>query len=183
MNITRIGFVVLIVGAILFMNASSSHVSGYSTHNYGSLKQNETQAFVILIAPVGPVQIAIGGADHPFLSSPGGGTNVVANVSVHVKITDPQNKTLVEQDVISPHLLNFEFKERGAYTVSVTNKDPEETTMPITVIFDANNPQNREADKFLLSITLTTLGAVIVSVGLVINFVSNHRKQTQKKVG
>lgn len=177
MNITRIGSVILLIGVILLTHASASHVSGYNTYSY-PLKQNETRSYFILIAPVGPAQIVIGGAERPSISRPEGfGFSVVSNVSVHVKITDPQNKTLIEQDAITPYPLDFEFEERGSYTVSITNKDPEETSMPITVIFDSNNPQNKETDKFQLSLILIALGAVVFLAGLVVNFALKHRKK------
>lgn len=88
MNITRIGLVTLIVGLVLLLNASSSHVSGYGGVSYGEFKQNETQTYVILIAPVGPATIVIGGADYRPSSMPaavGGGQFAVYNVSVHMK--------------------------------------------------------------------------------------------------
>ncbi len=180
MNITRIGLVTLIVGLVLLLNASSSHVSGYGGVSYGEFKQNETQTYVILIAPVGPATIVIGGADYRPSSMPaavGGGQFAVYNVSVHMKITDPQNNTLTEQDVITPYELDFEFKSRGAYTVYITNTGVEESKLPLTVIFDIGNPENREADKFQLSLILTAAGVVIVFAGLVINFPKQRKQQ------
>lgn len=179
MNITRIGTVILLIGIIFFTHASSSHISGYNTYSY-PVNKNETLSYVILVAPVGPAQIVIGGADYrPILGIPAGvgGSSVVANVSVHVKITDPQNNTLVKQDAITPIPIDFEFKERGSYTVSITNKDPEETSMPITVIFEFLDPQNKETDKFQVSLLLIALGAVVFLAGLVVKFALKHRKK------
>jgi hypothetical protein len=181
MNITRIGTVILLIGIIFFTHASSSHISGYNTYSY-PVNKNETLSYVILVAPVGPAQIVIGGADYrPIIGLPAGvgGSSVVANVSVNVKITDPQNNTVVEQDGITPIPIDFEFKERGSYTVSITNKVPEETSMSITVIFEFLDPQNKETDKFQLSLILTALGAIVFVAGLVINFTLKH-KQKQK---
>jgi len=177
MNITRIGFVFLIVGLILLMNASSSYVSGYTTHIYGTLEQNETLPYVILIGSVGPTTLAIGGADHPLRGSPGG-SNVVANVSVHMIVTDPQNNTLAEQDVITPYLLDVDLKSRGAYTISVTNKDAKESAIPLTVIFETNNPENKEADKYLFSLILTGIGLTILVIGFVINLHGSKKQQS-----
>ena len=181
MSITRIGLVSLIVGLILLMNASSSHVSGYSTRSYDILKQNQTQTYVILIGPVGPSTIAIGGADNPSIfGTPTGldSTRVVSNVGVYMKVTDPDSNMLAEQEVITPYLLDIDFKSRGIYTVYVTNKDVKETIIPITVIFETNNPQNKEADKFLLSLSLTALGVVIMLVGSIINFLKQRKQHT-----
>jgi len=173
MNITRVGLVSLIVGLILFMNASSSHVSGNLTCSFDILDENDTQSYVILTAPVGPANMAVGlpPTRHPGLPE-GFGQYDLVDVPVHLKVTDADNKTLVEQDVVTPYSFDADFKERGIYTVYVTNKGTEKTTMPLTVIFDFNNPQNREADKFMLSIVLTAVGAAIIVVGFVINFVS-----------
>ena len=60
MNITRIGFVSLIVGLILLLNASSSHVSGHSSVSRGAFEENQTQTYLILIGSVGPATIGIG---------------------------------------------------------------------------------------------------------------------------
>lgn len=90
---------------------------------------------------------------------------------------DPQNNTLTEQDVITPYELDFEFKSRGAYTVYITNTGVEESKLPLTVIFDIGNPENREADKFQLSLILTAAGVVIVFAGLVINFPKQRKQQ------
>jgi hypothetical protein len=180
MNITRIGLVTLIVGLILLMNASSSHVSGYTTLTYGALGQNETETYVLLIGPVGPTTLAIGGADYkPIYSTPAGvgGSTVVANVSVHMKVTDPENNTLAEQDVMTPYLLDLDLKSRGAYTVYVTNKNTENSTIPLTVIFEIGNPENREADKFLVSLILTAAGVLILFAGLVISFPKQRKQQ------
>jgi hypothetical protein len=49
--------------------------------------------------------------------------------------------------------------------------------MPLGIIFDFHNPDNKEADKYLLSIALTALGAAITAAGFVITFVSKHSKQ------
>ncbi|PVX23608.1 MAG: hypothetical protein CW716_11775 [Candidatus Bathyarchaeum sp.] len=179
MNITRIGTVILLIGVIFFTHASASHISGYHTYSY-PVNKNETLSYVILVAPVGPAQIVIGGADYrPIIGLPAGvgGSNVVANVSVHVKITDPQNNTVVEQDVITPYPVDFEFKERGSYTVSITNKDPEETSMPITVIFEMLDPKNKETDKFLVSQIIVASGAVVFLAGLVITLALKHRQK------
>lgn len=178
MNITRIGTVILLIGIIFFTHASASHISGYNTYSHLSLKQNETRSYVILVAPVGPAQIVVGGAEYPYSSRPEGSSSyVVSGVSVHVKITDPQNNTVVEQDAISPVPIDFEFKERGSYTVSITNKDPEETSMPITVIFEFIDPQNKETDKFQVSLILIALGAVVFLGGLVVNFALKYGKK------
>jgi hypothetical protein len=49
--------------------------------------------------------------------------------------------------------------------------------MPITVIFEFLNPQNKETDKFQLSLILTALGAIVFVAGLVVNFALKQKKQ------
>ena len=178
MNITRIGFASLIVGLILLMQASSSHVSGNTTHSYEIMAENETQSYVILIAPVGPANITIGLQPTFDASLPGGfGRYNLVEIPVHLKVYDPANRTLAEQDIVTPYSFDVNFKARGSYIVYVTNKGTENTTMPVSVIFERNNPQNREADKFLLSITLTALGAILIPTGMTMKLVSKRRQQ------
>jgi hypothetical protein len=178
MNITRAGFVLLIVGLILLMNASSSHVSGHLSHKYGELDEGESQKYVIITAPVGPANMCIGLQRESVSGLPPGFFQYdLTDVPVHMKFTDPNNNTIAEKDVITPYCFDVNFETRGVYTVHVTNNGNATTTMPLDIIFDFHNPDNKEADKYLLSIALTALGAVITGAGLVINFVSKHRKQ------
>jgi len=176
MNITRAGSALLIVGLILLMNASSSHVSGHLTNSVGHLAEGESQHYVILTAPVGPANMCIGlHPKNPFASDlpPGFNQYDLTDVPVHMKFTDPNNNTIAEKDVITPYCFDVTFNERGAYNVYVTNNGNATTSMPLGIIFDFHNPDNKEADKYLLSIILTALGALVVTVGIVINFIRN----------
>ncbi|MGD9130765.1 MAG: hypothetical protein PVH73_04230 [Candidatus Bathyarchaeota archaeon] len=180
MNITRIGLVSLIVGLILLMNASSSHVSGRLSVSYGELDEGESQSYVILTAPVGPANMCIGlrqSSPHSADMPPGFNQYDLTDVPVHVKFIDLNNNTIAEKDVITPYCFDVTFNERGAYNVYVTNNGNATTTMPLGIIFDFHNPENREADKYMLSIVLTALGAAITAAGFVITFVSKHSKQ------
>ena len=185
MNITRIGIVSLIVGLILLLNASSSHVSGHSSASYGILAEGESQSYVVLIAPVGPANMCIGlHPKNPFSDLPPGFNQYdLTEVPVHMKFVDTNNKTVAEQDVTTPYCFDVNFEARGVYTVHVTNNGNASTTMPLGVIFDFHNPANREADKYILSIALTALGTAITSAGFVINFVSKHRKPRKQPSG
>lgn len=184
MNITRAGLVLLIVGLILLMNASSSHVSGHLSSSYGLLDEGETQSYVILTAPVGPANMCIG--LHPNRlpgMPPGFGQYDLTDVPVHLKVTDPNNQTVAEQDIITPYCFDVNFDTRGAYTVHVTNKGTNTTSMPLGIIFDFHNPANKEADKYLLSIVLTALGAVAVVVGFFVNFFKKQKTAKQHSKG
>lgn len=178
MNITRAGSALLIVGLILLMNASSSHVSGRLSHNYGELDEGESQTYVILTAPVGPANMCIGlQTESPSGLPPGFNKYDLTDVPVHIKFTDPNNNTIAEKDVITPYCFDVTFNERGAYTVHVTNNGNATTTMPLVILFDFHNPDNKEADKYLLSIILTALGALLVTVGIAMKFVLGQIRQ------
>jgi hypothetical protein len=101
----------------------------------------------------------------------------LTDVPVHVKLVDANNKTVVEKDVITPDCFDVNFGARGTYTVQVTNNGNESTTMPLTVIFDFHNPANREADKYMVSITLTSLGAALTVAGLLLNIALKHKNR------
>ena len=178
MNITRAGSALLIVGLILLLNASSSHVARRSSVNYGMLDEGESQSYVILTAPVGPANMCIGlHSENPFADElpPGFNQYDLTDVPVHMKLTDPNNNTIVEKDVITPYCFDVTFNQRGAYTVHVTNNGNATTTMPLVIIFDFFNPENKEADKYVLSIILTALGALLVTVGIALKFVWSKR--------
>lgn len=175
MNLKRIGFASLIIGLILLLTSASSNTSGLKTYSFDSLDENQTQTYKILIAPVGPANVSIGFSPEPAPYLPEGFSQIETNLPVHFILTDTKNKTLAEQNVITPHFLDIDFKTRGVYTVYVTNKGTEEVCIPIGVQFEYNNPQNKEADKFLLSLISTVLGAVVVCTDFVVNFVSRRR--------
>jgi hypothetical protein len=180
MNLTRIGLVSLIIGSILLLNTSSSHVSGHSTVSYGILDEGQSQTYFILIAPVGPANMCIGlHPDNPYSSLPAGFNQYdLTDVPVHVKFVDANNKTVVEKDIITPYCFDVNFGTRGTYTVQVTNNGNASTTMPLGIIFDFNNPANREADKYLVSLILVVLGPMLTFVGLALDIISKHKMHT-----
>ena len=177
MNKMRMGTVSLIVGLILLMNASSSHVPREKIHCYGSVGVNETQCYIILAAPVGVGNITIGFYRSRGSVAPPGFDDVVI-LPVHMKVDDPANQTLAEQDIVTPYSFEVVFKTRGSYKVYVTNKGTEESSIPVGVRFEGG-PQNREKDKLLVSIALTALGAVLISTDMIMRLFS-RRSQQQK---
>ena len=177
MNITRVGLASLIVGLILLMNASSSHVSGINSVSYDIMGENETQYYVILTAPVGVANLTIGLQPTFDASLPAGfGRYNLVEIPVHLKVYDPANQTLAEQDIVTPYSFDVNFKARGSYKVYVTNKGTENSTIPVSVIFERNNPQNREADKFLLSIALTAIGTILIPTSMIMKLVLKRRQ-------
>lgn len=179
MNLTRLGFASLIVGLILIFNSSSSHVSGIKTRSFGALDENQAQTYLVMMASVGPANLGIGlQTSRPEGLPEGLSDSDYSDVIVHVKFVDPNNKTIIEENIVTPYTFDVNFKTRGIYTVYVTNKGAEKTNMPLSIIFDLHNPQNKDADKFLLSIVLTVVGAILVVVGVIMNLIMKH---TQRK--
>jgi hypothetical protein len=107
--------------------------------------------------------------------------NDSVTVPVHLKVTDPANRTLLEQDMVTPGTFPIEFKTRGEYRVYLTNNGNEKSPIPIGTTFELGNPQNREADKYLLAIVLTMSGAVFIAAGLTMKFASKKLKNTNSK--
>ena len=157
------------------MNAASSHVIGSSIYASGEVSPGETSCNVLLMAPVGQGNLTIG-----YNKSPGSRQqlpswmNESVTAPIHLKVTDPANQTLLEQDIVTPGTFPIEFKTRGQYNVYITNNGKMAITIPIGTTFEMGNPQNREADKYLLSLLLIAAGAVCTVVGLTVNLVSKR---------
>ena len=65
-----------------------------------------------MIAPVGVGNITLGFFRSPDSLSPPGFENVV--LPVHMKVEDPTNQTIIEQDIITPYSLKIDFKKVNA---------------------------------------------------------------------
>ncbi len=171
----------LIIGLILLMNTATEHVPGDFIYSYGEVEVNETYCYVVSIAPVGIGNITIGffsppESDIKIGNTPPGFLEPVT-LPIHVKVEDPANQTLFEEDIISPYSFEVEFNLRGQYSVYLTNNGDEKSPIPMGVRFPygEGNPINREADKFLLGIILSTLGMSFVALGLIIKlFLKRH---------
>lgn len=100
---------------------------------------------------------------------------------VHLKVVDPAGQTLLEQDIVTPAIFPINFDTRGEYKIYLTNNGSERSGIGIGLMFQSNNPQNREADKYLLSCTLIAVGAVVVAVGLTLNLVIKLRNNAKSK--
>jgi len=181
MNITRLGLVSLIVGLILLLNASSQHVGLNMIHSYGEIAPNQTDGYVLFMAPVGTGNFTCGYYRYPGMPAPLTEFDTSAYdavvLPVHLKIEDPTNKTVFEHDIVTPLSLEMDFNVRGFYKVYITNQGNETKTVSVGLRFTQYEPINREADKYLLSIVLTAVGAVVTAVGFAVSFVLKHRKQ------
>jgi len=159
------------------MNASSEHVPQNDIYSLGDVNVKETYCYIISIAPVGPGNITIGffrytstllSVDAP---PPGLFADYVI-LPIHVEIKDPANQTLVNKDIVTPCSFAVDFKTRGDYKVYLTNDGNKSSSIPIGVQFEEGNPQNREADKYLLAEILTASGAAltIISISMAVHF-------------
>jgi hypothetical protein len=159
----------LITGLILLLNSWSSHVPNYASLSSGEVKANETLSYSVFIAPVGIGNITIGYHRQPgssLPSTPGMNDSVV--LPVHLSVKTPVNQTLIEKDIITPYSFQTNFNERGEYTVHVTNKGAEASSIPIGLIFlETNGNSNRETDKFSLSVILMICGLALFSINLI----------------
>jgi hypothetical protein len=165
------------------LNAASSHVTGSSIVSFYTVNPEETSCYVLFMAPVGHGNFTIGynrDFDRNWTQLPPGIPETVV-LPVHLKITDPAGQTLLEKDIVTPAVFPLNFDARGEYRVYITNNGNESSSMPIGTKFEMNNPQNREADKYLLSCSLIAVGAVVIAVGLTLNLVSKLRNNAKSK--
>lgn len=136
-----------------------------------------------MIAPVGVGNITVGIA-RTQSNAPTGADTVSPDLfpdyyvlPVHFEVKDPANQTVVEQDLVTPGSFEVNFKTRGKYTVYITNQGNERSPTHIGVMFEEGNPENREADKYTLSITLTASGIALIVIGMAVNRVLKTRPQ------
>jgi hypothetical protein len=144
----------------------------------------ETDGYVMFMPPVGDGNLTVGFHRYPDTGAPtppGFADDVVA--SVHIQVDDPANRTIIEEDIVTPYSFEVDFNSRGLYKVYLTNNGNETAEIPIGLRFKPYNAENREADKYLLSIVLIVLGGIIAVVGFVINFFGTQKtKQYSKRL-
>jgi hypothetical protein len=164
------------------INAASPHVSLLTNSVDGEVDQGETYCKVLFMAPVGKGNLTVG-----YNIPPGRNSTLslflpdYVVLPVHLKVIDPAGRTLLEQDIVTPAIFPINFDTRGEYKVYLTNNGPERSGIGIGTMFESNNPQNREADKYLLSWMLIAVGAVCIAVGLTLNLVSKLRNSARSK--
>jgi hypothetical protein len=173
------------------MNSSSEHVIGSYVYNRGEVKVGEISCNVILIGPVGRGNITVGffkTSETTPMSDGGPPVGLFPDyvvLPVYVKVVDPSNKVLFENDMITPGSFTVDFVRRGEYKIYLTNNGEKISSIPVGTEFDlskdVNNIQNIEADKYLLSITLTLLGAGLVSIGVIIQLSKHQLMHKPKK--
>jgi hypothetical protein len=165
------------------INASSEHLPEVAIWGFGEVDVNETYCYVLSTAPVGIGNLTVGYANAPSGESssadapPSGLFPDAYVLPIHLEVKDPANQTLVEQDLVTPGSFEVDFKTRGQYSVYITNKGNESSPMPIGVRFDEGKSQNREADKYILSIILTVSGVASIVIGIVMKLISKQQHQ------
>ncbi len=164
------------------LNAASSHVILAHNSVNGEVDPGETSCKVLFMAPVSQGNLTIG------YNIPPGRSSTLSEflpdyvvLPVHLKVVDPAGQTLLEQDIVTPAIFPINFDTRGEYKIYLTNNGSERSGIGIGLMFQSNNPQNREADKYLLSCTLIAVGAVVVAVGLTLNLVIKLRNNAKSK--
>jgi len=198
-TLTRCGLIFLILGAVLLFSIWTSPVVQSSKAGIGTVDPGETFAYGLFMAPVGLGNLVVEGdtlmAPPPSkseLENPNsdGSIHVDAplirieyEVLVHLVVVSPSGVTLVDEEIVTPYTVPLNFDERGEYVVYVTNMGDENAPIPISVKFPKDaGVVNREADKFLVSIILTAIGAVIFCLGLFVSLILKHKKVGAKIV-
>jgi len=182
-NVTRLGFIVMIIGVILLSSLWTASVMQTRKAGFGYVEPGETSSYGLFMAPVGLGNFVVEGialvppsqADEP-------PTRVVFEVPVHLVVVSPSNVTLVDMEIGTPHTVQLNFNERGEYVVYATNLGNE--SYPITL--SLNFPRDggvvyREADKFLVSLILTISGVVLFCLGLITSLFLKHKRDSTKK--
>ena len=173
----------LLIGLILLLNVSSVHIPRNAIYNSGDVSVNETYCYVISIAPVGHGNITVGffralGSAAPE-NAPSGLFKDFVTLPVQIEVKDTENKTLINNDIVTPGSFPVDFKTRGEYKVYLTNEGNESSPIPIGVQFEEGNLQNREADKYILAETLTLSGATVTIIGITLELLIKQRQKIQ----
>jgi hypothetical protein len=167
----------------MMINAASSHVAASSIASYFTVNPEETSCYVLFMAPVGHGNFTVGYNKDPDFTRQNLPPGIPENVTlpVHLKVTDPAGQTRLEKDIVTPASFPLNFDMRGEYKVYLTNNGNESSAIPIGAKFEMNNPQNREADKYLLSCSLIAVGTICVAVGLTLTLVSKLKNNANSK--
>ena len=195
-NVTRIGLIVTIIGAILLSSLWVAPVTQTEKAGLAYVKPGETFSYGLFMAPVGLGNLVIESdtlvaPEPPPNANASGGpvrvdeppTRVVFKVPVHLVVVSPSNVTLVDVECVIPHTVQLNFNERGEYIVQATNMGNESYPIPVSLKFPRDGDVvYREADKFLVSLILTVSGLVLFCLGLSTSLFLKHKRDSTKKV-
>lgn len=191
-NTTRLGLILLIIGVVLLFNVWVAPMFQSLRYQHFTVDPGVTFAYGVFVAPVGLGNIGVESntvmAPDPTeeeLANPNedGSISVAAPVIpveyeafVRLVVVSPSGVTLVDEQDATPFSVSVDFTERGEYVLYVTNLGNETVPIPVSVNFPPDvGVVYREADKFLVSIILTTSGAVLLCIGLATTLISKHK--------
>jgi hypothetical protein len=195
-NFTRLGLILMIIGAVLLFSLWTASLPWSSKMGSGLVKPGETLSYGLFMAPVGLGNLVLEGdtlvapTPPPNANASGGPVRVDAppirvefDVPVHLVVVSPSNVTLVDEEIVTPHTVQLDFEERGEYIVHGTNMGNESYPISVSIKFPPDsNVENRESDKFLVSLILTVSGFVLFCLGLSTSQFYKHKRNTAKKV-
>lgn len=195
-NFTRLGLILIIIGAVLLFNFWAASLPWSSKMGTGPIEPGETKSYGLFMPPVGLGNLVVEGdmlvppTPPPNATAVDGAIQVDASptrvefvVPVHLVVVSPSNVTLVDVEVVTPHTVQLDFKERGEYIVHGTNMGNESYPISVSLKFPHDGDVvNREADKFLVSLVLTVSGFVLFCLGLSTSLFLKHKRNNAKKV-
>ncbi|MDR0460291.1 MAG: hypothetical protein LBH62_02470 [Nitrososphaerota archaeon] len=197
-NSTRLGLILLILGAILLFNVWTAPVVHSYKYQWFTVDPDVTFAYVFFASPVGLGTIGVESTtvvapdptEEELANPTADGKIIVAAPVIPVKydafvrlvVVSPSNVTLVDRQDDTPFSVPMDFTERGKYVLYVTNLGNETVPIPVSVNFPLDaGVVYREADKFLVSIILTASGATLLCIGLTTTLITK-RKKTDTKI-
>ncbi len=182
-NATRLGLILVIIGAILLFNVWTAPVIQFSKTQLNPVKSGETFAYGLFMAPVGLGNITFDGEVMKVIPGSTGPVFVDVAVPMHVVVVSPSGVVLVDTETVTPCSFKVDFAERGEYVVNVTNMSDEDNSIPVAVEFPKDTGVvYREADKFLVSVILTISGGVLFCLGLSTSLFFKLKRDNTKKV-
>ncbi|MCL2173290.1 MAG: hypothetical protein FWB84_06615 [Candidatus Bathyarchaeota archaeon] len=197
-NITRLGLILLILGVIMLFNLWTAPVIQSYKTQIMTVDPGVTFAYGLFVAPVGLGNVVVesdtmvpGVPTAEELANPNadGSISVAAPATpeeyeayVRLVVVSPSNVTLVDKQEATPFSVPIDFTERGEYVLYVTNLGNATVPIPVSVKFPPNaGVVYREADKFLVSILLTTSGVAFLCIGLVTTLITKHKNTVSSK--
>jgi hypothetical protein len=179
-NATRLGIILVIIGAILLFNVWTAPVIQFSKTQLNPVKSGETFAYGLFMAPVGLGNIVFDGEVMNVIPGSSGPMFVDVVVPMHVVVVSPSGVVLVDTEAATPCSFEVNFAERGEYVVYVTNMSNEDNSIPVAVEFPKDTGVvYREADKFLVSVILTVSGVALFCLGLSTTLITKQKNKTK----
>lgn len=154
MSITRLGIILLLLGAVMLLS-SLREISSRVGASYGTLMPNETSCVIILAAPLGRANLTIG-EDR---------SEIVKGIQLHTKMVSPNGEVLMEVNLTTPYSFTANLDQRGAYRVYLTNQGDKESEVPLMIDFYGGFA-NIEGDRLFINEVLLSAGVAFVLIGM-----------------